>query len=62
MSYDAVVERVAHPEPEGGFGEEGVLLAQNVELWVAVQYPRRYKLIEDANDQWWEDSEDDVIQ
>ena len=60
-THDAVIEGVADPIEEGDWGEEIVLLAQLVELGIAVEHPSRHELIKDANDEGREDGEDDVV-
>jgi len=60
-TYNAVVQSIAHPEPERGLGKEHVLLAKHVELWISIQNPRGHKLVEDANDQGRKDCENDIV-
>jgi hypothetical protein len=31
-------------------------------LWIPVEHPCRDELIEDADDQWWKDREDNIVE
>ncbi len=61
-TYDTVIERIADPQPECGFGEEGVLLTKHVQLWISIQNTSRHELIEHADYQWWQQRKDDVVE
>lgn len=56
-----MIQGIGNPEPKCSFGEEDVLLAQSVQLRVAIQHSGRDELIKDADDERWEYSEDDVV-
>ena len=57
-----MVEAVEDPGEEGMHFEEDALLAELVELRVAVEEARGYELVEDAEDEWREDGEEDVVE
>ena len=57
-----MIQRVRHPQPELRLGEERVPLAEHIQLWVPIEDTRGDELIEDADDEWWEDGEDDVVE
>lgn len=57
-----MVEAVEDPGEEGVHLEEDALLAELVELGVAVEKAGGDELVEDAHDQWWEDGEEDVVE
>jgi hypothetical protein len=57
-----VVDGVDDREPKGLWREEVVLLAEPVELRVAVEHAGRDELVEDADDKRREDRKDDVVQ
>lgn len=60
-THDTMVEGVPDPVEKGDRREEVVLLAQLVQLRIPIEHTRRDKLVKDANDQWWEDGENDVV-
>ena len=57
-----MVERIADPEPKCRLREELVPLPELVQLRVAIQESRGDELVEDTDDEGWEDGEDDVVQ
>ena len=61
-AHHTVIERVEDPEPKRGLCEESVLLPEHVQLRIAVEDARRDELVKDADDEWREDGEDDVVQ
>ena len=56
-----MVQSIPDPHPKRRLGEEHILLAEGVQLGVAVQYARRHELVKDADDQWGEDGKDDIV-
>ncbi len=57
-----MIQGVTDPQPELCPREERVLLAEHVELWVAIEDTRGHKLVEDTDDERRENGEDDVVQ
>jgi hypothetical protein len=52
---------VRDPHPERGLGEEDVPLPEHVQLRVAVEDAGRHELVEDADDEWGQDREYNVV-
>ena len=57
-----MVQRVRDPEPESGFREEYILLAQGVELRIPIQDAGGDELVKDADNERRQDGENDVMQ
>ena len=62
VGEEGVVEAVADPGEEGVHAEEGALLAEAVELRVAIEEAGGDKLVEDAHDQGRKDGEEDIVE
>ena len=60
-AYDAMVKRIANPQPERGFRKERVRLPQHIQLGISVKDARWDELIEDADDKRGEEREQDII-
>ena len=60
-THDAVVQSVSDPKPELGPSEEGVTLAEHVQLRIPIKDTRRDKLVEDADHQRRKHCEDNVV-
>ena len=58
----AVVEAICDPGPEGMHLEEDALLAESIELRIAVEEAGGDELVEDAHDKRRENGEEDVIE
>lgn len=56
-----MVECIRDPEPECCFGEKCIPLAKHVQLWIAIENASRDELVENTDDEWRENSEDDVV-
>ena len=59
--HDTVVEGIADPVEERHGREEVVLLPELVQLRVSVEHSGRDELVEDTDNEGWEDREDDVV-
>jgi hypothetical protein len=50
-AYDAMVKRIANPQPERGFRKERVRLPEKIQLGIPVKDARRNELIKNADDE-----------
>ena len=57
-----MVEAVGDPGPEGMHLEKGTLLAEPIQLRIAVEEARADELVEDAHGEGWENGEEDVVE
>lgn len=62
VEEERMVEAVNEPGPEAALLEEDSLLAELIELWVAIQETSADELIEDSHDERREDGEEDVVE
>ena len=51
MTCQAMVEGICDPQPKRSFGEELILLAESVELGIAIENPSRDELVEDSDNE-----------
>lgn len=49
IGYDGVVKSVSDPRPERVHAEEGALLSEKIQLWVAVEKPGRDELVKNPD-------------
>jgi hypothetical protein len=60
-THQTMEQGVRDPHPERGLGEEDVPLPEHVQLRVAVEDAGRHELVEDADDEWGQDREYNVV-
>lgn len=60
-TYQTVIQSICNPHPECFARKEDVLLAQHVQLRVAIKHSSRYKLVEYANNERRKDREHDIV-
>lgn len=61
-THDTVVKRIPDPKEKPYGSEEVILLTQVIELWVSIEHTSRDELVENTNDQRWEDGEYDIVE
>ena len=60
-AHDAMIKRIANPQPERSFRKERVRLSEHIQLGISVKDARWDKLIEDADDKRGEECEKNII-
>ncbi len=62
IAEERMIEPIEDPRPERMHLEEDALLAELIELRIAIEQSGRYELVKNANHKWWEDCEKDVVE
>ena len=57
-----MIEGINNPLPESSTRKERIPLTKLVQLRVSIQYSSWDELVEDTDNERWEDSEDDVVE